>query len=56
VRNPALLLLHSLVALAMGLVIGLTFFDLDYTNIGGQRCFLYQCLFFSFFSLFPFRL
>lgn len=36
VRNPALFFLHSLVALAMGIIIGLVFLDLDMTNIGGR--------------------
>lgn len=34
VRNPALLLLHSLVALVMGLITGLVFLDSDFTNVG----------------------
>ncbi len=46
VRNPALLLLHCLVALVMGLITGLTFYDSDMTNIGESD-------FRSFFSGFP---
>lgn len=37
VRNPALLLLHCVVALVMGLITGLTFYDSDMTNIGAGR-------------------
>lgn len=36
VRNPALLLLHCVVALAMGLITGLVFYDSDMTNIGAR--------------------
>ncbi|KAL4457602.1 hypothetical protein ABPG75_012467 [Micractinium tetrahymenae] len=37
VRNPALLLLHCVVALVMGLITGLTFYNSDMTNIGVQN-------------------
>ncbi|KAL4857919.1 ATP-binding cassette sub-family G member 2 [Chlorella vulgaris] len=37
VRNPALLVLHSVVALVMGLMTGLVFLDSDLTNTGVQN-------------------
>jgi ABC-type multidrug transport system permease subunit len=37
VRNPALLLLHSLIAAIMGLITGLVFLDSDFTNVGVQN-------------------